>query len=68
MWSRNFLPFRSTWVHLRVSKAINRRRTNNTMAKRKKTKGQTMMYKTIHRKLKIEPHLNPEMNPSAPEG
>jgi hypothetical protein len=38
------------------------------MAKRKKTKGQTMMYKTIHRKLKIEPHLNPEMNPSAPEG
>jgi hypothetical protein len=24
------------------------------MAKRKKTKGQTMIYKTVHRKLKIE--------------
>jgi hypothetical protein len=38
------------------------------MAKRKMTKGQAMMYKTLCRKLKTEPHLNPEMNPSAPEG
>jgi hypothetical protein len=26
------------------------------MAKRKRTKGQTMIYKTLHRKLKIEQH------------
>jgi hypothetical protein len=37
----------------------NLRKTDNTMAKGKKTKGQTMFYKAIHRKLKIdeyEPH------------
>ena len=32
------------------------RRTNSTMDKRKKTKGQTMIYNTLHRKLKIEQH------------
>jgi hypothetical protein len=32
--------------------AVNRR-TDITMAKRKRTKGQTMMHKTLHRKLKI---------------
>jgi hypothetical protein len=33
----------------------------NTMTKRKRTKGQTMIYhyKTIHRKLKIEQHESP---------
>jgi hypothetical protein len=31
-----------------------RRRTDNTMAKRKNTKGQTVIYKSLHRKLKIE--------------
>jgi len=35
-------------------KAANRRKTNNTMAKRKRTKGQTTTYKTLHRKQKIE--------------
>jgi hypothetical protein len=30
--------------------------TENTMAKRKQTKKQTMLYKTIHRKLQIEQH------------
>jgi hypothetical protein len=30
--------------------------TDNTMAKRKRTKGQTTSYKTLHRKLKIERH------------
>jgi len=30
------------------------RRTDNTMTKRKRTKGQTMIYKTLYRKLKIE--------------
>jgi hypothetical protein len=32
------------------------RRTDNTMANRKSTKGQTMIYKTLHRKLKVEQH------------
>jgi len=32
---------------------VNRRRTYNTVAKRKRTKEQTTFYKTIHRKLKI---------------
>jgi hypothetical protein len=30
---------------------------DNTMAKRKRTKGQTTVYKTLHRKLKIEQHI-----------
>jgi hypothetical protein len=38
------------------SKSVNQGRTDNTMAKRKKTKGQTTIYKTLHRKLKIEQH------------
>jgi hypothetical protein len=32
------------------------RRTDNTVAKRKRIKVQTMIYKTLHRKLKIEQH------------
>ena len=32
------------------------RRTDNTIANRKSTKGQTMIYKTLHRKLKVEQH------------
>ena len=35
------------------SESINRR-TDNTMAKKKGTKGQTTIYKAPHRKLKIE--------------
>jgi hypothetical protein len=31
-----------------------RKRTDNTMAKRKRTKEQTTIYKTLHRKGKIE--------------
>jgi hypothetical protein len=41
------------------------------MAKRKRTKGQTMIYKTPHRPPKIEqhePHQKPGMNSGAPEG
>jgi len=45
------------------SEAVNRRtdntmakKTDNTMAKRKRTKGQTMVYKTQHKILKIERH------------
>jgi len=32
------------------------RRTDNTMAIRKRTKGQTMIYKRLHKKLNIELH------------
>jgi hypothetical protein len=41
------------------------------MAKEKDTEGQTMIYKTLHRKLKIEqhePHWKPMMDSGAPEG
>ena len=41
------------------------------MAKRKRTKGSTTIYKTLHRKLKIEQHeshLSSGMNLGAPEG
>jgi hypothetical protein len=31
------------------------RKKDNTMAKRKRTKGETAIYKILHRKLKIEP-------------
>jgi hypothetical protein len=31
--------------------SVNRRRTDNTMAKRKRTKGQPTIYKTLHEKL-----------------
>ena len=41
------------------------RRTENIMVKRKKTKGQTMIYKILHRKLMIEQH---EVKAAAPEG
>ena len=34
----------------------NRQRTDNTMGNRQKIKGQTMMYITLDRKLKIEQH------------
>jgi len=36
-----------------------RRSTDNTMAKRQKTKGQTFMYKPLHRKQTIEQHTTP---------
>ena len=44
------------------SEDANRRKTYNTMTKRKRTKEQTAIYKTFHRKQKIEqnePHLEP---------
>ena len=36
-----------------------RNRTDNTMIKKQRTKGQTITYKTLHRKLKIEQHKLP---------
>jgi hypothetical protein len=38
----------------RQSESVYRRRTDNTMTKRKRTKGQTTIYKTYIKKLKIE--------------
>jgi hypothetical protein len=38
------------------AESVNLRRTDNIMAKRKLTKGQTTIYKTLHRKLKTEQH------------
>ena len=46
---------------------VYRRMTDNAMAKRKRTKEQAMIYKTIHRKLKSEQH-KPGVNSGAPEG
>jgi hypothetical protein len=37
-------------------KGVNRRRRDNNMARRKRTKGQTTIYKILHRKLKISQH------------
>ena len=39
---------------LKISEAANTRRTDNSLTKRKTTKRQTMVGKTLHRKLKIE--------------
>ena len=39
------------------SEAEIRRRTDNTMAKRKRTQGHTLVYKTLHRKLEIEQYV-----------
>jgi hypothetical protein len=53
---------------LKIPKII--RRTDNTMTKRKQTKGQTMIYYTLYRKLKIthhEPHWQLGINSGSPE-
>jgi hypothetical protein len=53
------------------SKAVNRRRTENTMTKRKKTNRQIMTDKILPRKLNIEqhePNKKLEVNSSAPAG
>jgi len=39
------------------SEAVIRRRTDNTMAKRKRSKGHTLVYKTLHRKLEMEQYV-----------
>ena len=38
-------------ILMRKSEAINLRKTDNTMAKRKRTKRQTIFYKVPHKKL-----------------
>ena len=46
---------RRVWRYQRglISESINWRRTDTTMAKRKRTQGQTTIYKILHRKQKI---------------
>ena len=53
------------------SEYVNRRRTDNTIAKRKRAKKKTMIYKILYRKLKVEQHehhLKSRVNSGAPEG
>jgi hypothetical protein len=44
------------------------RRADNTMANRKLANRQTMICKTLHRKLKTEQHEPHKLNSGAPEG
>jgi len=37
----------------RQPKSVNRRRTDNTMAKGKRTQGETTICQTLHRKIKV---------------
>ena len=60
-WFQNILLENKTlWKMFDDTKVVIRSRKSkgkqNTMVKRKKTKGQTIVYKTIQRKLKIEQH------------
>ena len=49
-----------------LSESVNRRRTDYTMAKRNRTKEQTTIYKTLHRKLSGKDRATP--NPLKPGG
>jgi hypothetical protein len=52
-----------------LSEAVRWKRTDNTLAKKKKDEKQPLIYKTLHSKLKIEqhePHKKMEMNSGAP--
>ena len=44
---------------IKWSEVVNQRRADNTMSKIKRKKEQTAIYKTSHRKLKIEQHQPP---------
>jgi len=51
------VPYLDIFVDTKeVIRSNKSRSTNDTMTKRKGKKGQTMIYKTPHRKLKIEHH------------
>jgi hypothetical protein len=54
--TETFCAKKSLTIPKGLSESVNRRRTDNAMAKRKRTKGQTTIYKRLHRKLKIEQH------------
>jgi len=49
------LHIQGKFEHTNVIRSVNRR-TDNTVAKRKKTKEKRMIYETLHRKLKIQQH------------
>ena len=40
----------------RKIRSVHQGRTDNAMTQRQKTKGHTMIYKTLHKKLKTEKH------------
>jgi hypothetical protein len=44
------------------------RRTNNVMAKGKETKRHTLIQKSIHNQLKIDPRTNPTKKPGLDSG
>ena len=50
----NVLHKKSLKMPKGLSEAVSQRRTDNTKDKRKRTKEQTMIYKTLHRKLTIK--------------
>jgi hypothetical protein len=57
--SVTFYPVRGLIYNLKIpkiSKAVSGMRTDNTIETRKGTTAQTMIYKTLHRNLKIEQH------------
>jgi len=49
---QDYEEFEDTKRAIRIRKS--KKDTDDTMVKRKRTKGQTTIYKAIHRKLKIE--------------
>ena len=56
-------PKMDTNIVLRVmGYTVNRSRTDNTMSKRKGSKGQITIYKTLHRQHKMEPN-EPDKKP-----
>ena len=52
----NHLHKKSLTIPKGKAESVNRRRTDNTTAKRKSTNEQKKIYNTLHRKLKIEQH------------
>jgi len=50
------MSLRKWYMLEKFEEFVTQRWTYNTMAKRKRTKGQTTIYKTQHRKLMIKQH------------
>jgi hypothetical protein len=51
---KSTVKFKFPYMKFKTKLTIYRRRSDNTTAKRKGIKGQTTIYKTLHRKPKIE--------------
>jgi hypothetical protein len=57
VWNSEFTYIKEKFEDTKgQSEAVTRRRTNNAMAIRKRIKGQTTVYKILHRKLNIKQH------------